>query len=191
MLPGTVGKMLCELSIHSQSSVYLLVGCSESCKSVSSAILGPLVGTQGTAVQHAQVYSPGWGVDGGQNVTVAQNVGSRAKVPGQIWTPQRHSIFQWPNKLRSGQSKSGWGITCWQVVGLDHRVVVGVGTSQFEPAHARAPHGPHMHLEEPRGSNDPSHPQRSHLEMPWFPVGRDWTSRVNWEQMHFGIYCAS
>lgn len=51
--------MLCELSIHSQSSVYLLVGCSESCKSVLSAILGPLVGTQGTAVQHAQVYSPG------------------------------------------------------------------------------------------------------------------------------------
>lgn len=37
---------------------------------------------------------------------------------------------------------------------------------QFEPAHACAPHGPHMHLEEPRGSSDPGHPQRSHLEMP-------------------------
>lgn len=48
--------MLCELSIHSQSSVYVLVGRCESCESVSSAILGPLAVTQGTAVQ---VYSPG------------------------------------------------------------------------------------------------------------------------------------
>ena len=35
---------------------------------------------------------------------------------------------------------------------------MGVGTSQFEPAHARAPHGPHMHLEEPREAVTPVNP---------------------------------
>lgn len=51
--------MLCELSVHSQSSVYVLVDCSESCKSVSSAVLEPLPVTQGAAAPQVQLYSPG------------------------------------------------------------------------------------------------------------------------------------
>lgn len=70
-------------------------------------------------------------------------------------------------------------ITCGQVIGLQHRVILGVGASQFEPAYTRAPHGPHMHLDESRGSSQlPSTPQLS-LERSQVSCAWDSISKIN------------